>query len=80
VGDAGEDLAFDVGQDPAEGLAPLGGGCRKRAPQLARAETREDRELLALGQVAGDPVDETTALLAEDLQIDVAGQGTTPRP
>ncbi len=79
MGDAGDDPPFDVGQDVGEGLAPLGSGRGKDGPQLPRAEAREDGELLPLGQVAGDPVDETAAFVAEDLEIDVPGQGATPR-
>jgi hypothetical protein len=79
VRDAGEDLAVDVGEDVGEGLAPLGGSCGKGIPELPRAEAGQDREPLSFGQVAGDPVDQTSALLAEGLEIDVAGQEATPR-
>jgi hypothetical protein len=79
VGDAGDDLPFHVGQDVGEGLASLGRGRGKGGPQLPRAQAREDGELLPLGQVAGDPVDETAAFVAKDLEIDVPGQTATPR-
>ena len=79
MGDAGDDLPLDVGQDVGEGLALLGSGRGKGSPQLPRAEAREDGELLPLGQVAGDPVDETAAFVAKGVEIDVAGQEATPR-
>ena len=79
MGDAGDDLPFHVGQDVGEGLAPLGSGPGKGGPQLPRAEARDDRELLPLGQLAGDPVDETAAYVAKDLEIDDPGQTATPR-
>jgi len=79
VGDPGNDLSIDVGQDLGEGLAPLRRGRGEGGPQLPRAETRQYGELLPLGQVAGDPVDETPAFVAKDLEIDVPGQGATPR-
>ena len=74
VSDAGEDLPLDVGQDRGERLTLFGRGGGKRLPQLARTKARENRELLAPGQVVRDPVDEAAALLAEDLEVDVSGQ------
>jgi hypothetical protein len=79
VGDAGDDLALDVGQDLGEGLAPLRRGRGEGGPQLPRAEARQYGKLLPLGQVAGDPVDETAAFVPKDLEIDVPGQRATPR-
>lgn len=79
MGDAGDDLPFDVGQDLGEGLAPLRRGRGEGGPQLPRAETRQYGELLPLGQVAGDPVDEAAAFVAKDLEVNVPGQRATPR-
>jgi hypothetical protein len=79
VSDAREDLSVDVGQDVGESLALLGGRGRELLAQLSRAEAGQDWELLPFGQIAGDPVDQTPAFLAEDLEIDVPGQGSTPR-
>jgi hypothetical protein len=78
VRDTRKDLAVDVGEDVGEGLAPLGGGRGKGRPELPRAQAGKDRELLSFGQVPDDPVDQTPALLAEGLEIDVSGQGATP--
>jgi hypothetical protein len=75
VGDAGQDLPLDIGQDRGERLTLLGRGGWERLAQLARPKTGEYGELLAFGQVPRDPVDESAALLAEDLEIDVSGQG-----
>ena len=79
MGEAGNDLPLDVGQDGGELLAGLGGGARELVAQLAGTQAGQDRERLSLGEVAGDPVDEATPFLAERLEIDVAAQGSTPR-
>ena len=79
VGDARQDLPVDVGQDVGESLALLGRCGGELVTQLPRAEAGQDGELLPLGQIAGDPVDQAPAFLAEDLEIDVAGQASTPR-
>jgi hypothetical protein len=79
VSDAGKDLPLDVGQDRGQGLALLRRRRRELRPQLARAKAREHGEPLPFGEVAGDPVDEAAALLAEDLEVDVSGQASPPR-
>jgi hypothetical protein len=79
VGDARQDLPVDVGQDVGEGLALLRRRRREPVAQLPRAEAGQDGELLPLGQVAGDPVDQTATFLPEGLEIDVPGQEATPR-
>jgi hypothetical protein len=75
VRDAGQDLSLDVGQDRRERLTLLGGRGRKRLPEFTRTQAGEHGQLLALGQVLRDPIDEPMAFLAEDLEIDVSGQG-----
>ena len=79
VGDAGEDLPVDVGQDVGQSLTLLGRSGRELVAELPRAQAGQDGELLPLGQIPGDPVDQAPAFLAEDLEIDVPGQGATPR-
>ncbi len=79
MGDARQDLPLDVGEDLGERLGLLRWGGGQGRAQLPRPEAGQDRELLPLGQIPGDPVDETVAFLAKDLEIDVAGQEPTPR-
>jgi hypothetical protein len=79
VGDARQDLSVDIGQDVGEGLALLRRRGRELVAQLPRAKAGKDGELLPLGQVAGDPVDEPATFFAEGLEIDVPGQEATPR-
>jgi hypothetical protein len=75
VGDSGQDLPLDVGEDRRERLALFGWRGGKRVPQLARTKARENRELLAVGQIGRDPVDEAAAFLTEGLEVDVSRQG-----
>ena len=72
MGEAGYDEPVHVLEDARERLRPLGGRGRQRRADIARSRAGEDGIAFRLRQVAGNPVEEAAALLAEDLQIDVA--------
>jgi hypothetical protein len=66
VGDGGEDNIFEVGEGQIEGFGLLGPGGGESVHELTRGGTGEDRILLGVLQVGGNPVDE---LMAEAIEL-----------
>jgi hypothetical protein len=65
MGNAGQNDALDIGEDPVERFALLRRVLRQLRTNLSRLHARENREAFDPGIVVRDPVHDRVALAAE---------------
>jgi hypothetical protein len=69
VREARNDDAFEVAEDRVEAFTVFRRARRKRIPDLARPDARQDRIAIRVLEVVGDPVGEAMRLPAEIVRI-----------